>query len=47
MEVAEFVMDQVWTLVATLIIGVEVWYYFIVPGIKSLRKSKHKDEDSE
>lgn len=44
MEVAEFVMDQIWTLFAVLLIGVEAWYYFIVPGLKSLKKDKDKNK---
>lgn len=42
MEIAEFVMDQIWTLFAVLLIGVEAWYYFVIPGLKSLR---NKDEN--
>lgn len=44
MEIAEFVMDQIWTLFAVLLIAVEAWYYFVIPGLKSLKEDKKKNK---
>lgn len=49
MEIVELIFDKLGMLAMLGVLAVEVWYYFIVPGIKEMRspKKERKDEDSE
>lgn len=43
MEIAEFIFSKLEALLFMGLLVVEVWFYFIVPGLRELKKDK-KDE---
>lgn len=49
-EIIDLVFDKLEMLVILGLIGAEVWYYFIIPGLRELRdaeKKRNKNKDSE
>lgn len=51
MEIVNLIFDKLGMLVMLGVLGVEVWYYFIIPGLKEMDKrspkKKREDEDSD
>ena len=43
LEIAEFIFSKLEALLFMGLLVVEVWFYFIVPGLRELKKDK-KDE---